>query len=129
MTIAEAIARADELKPNVFASNIKKDWLSDLDSTVMIEIIRTHEGDEEYSGFAGYDDGTDGSTVLLAPEPYSDMYVLWLISKIDYYNGEFDRYSNTAAEFNAKYRDFADFWNRTHTPKGVHYMNYYGGRK
>ena len=129
MTIAEAIARANELKPNVFKDNIKRDWLSDLDSTVMIEIIRTHEGDEEYTGFAGYDDSTDGSTVLLAPEPYSDMYVLWLISKIDFYNGEFDRYSNTAAEWGAKYRDFADFWNRTHTPKGVHYMNYYGGRQ
>lgn len=128
MTIQEAIAKADALKPNAFDEKIKISWLSELDSTVMIEIIRTHEGDEAYAVFAGYDADVDVTTELIAPEPYAEMYVLKIISKIDFFNGEYDRYENTAAEFAAKYRDFADFWNRTHTPKGAH-IKYFGGIK
>lgn len=128
MTIGKAIARADELMPNAIPQNIKIDWLSNLDSTIVIEVIRTHEGDEEYESFAGYDENTDVDTELIVPAPYSEMYPIWLCAKIDFTNGEFDRYGNVVAQFNSILRDFADHYNRTHEPKGYE-INYWGKRK
>lgn len=128
MTIAQAIARADALMPNAIPQNIKIDWLSNLDSMIVIEVIRTHEGDEEYASFAGYDENTDVDSELIVPAPFSEMYPIWIAAKIDFTNGEFDRYGNVVAQFNSILRDFADHYNRTHTPKGVN-INYWGKRK
>lgn len=127
MTIGKAIARADELMPNAIPQNIKIDWLSNLDSMVVIEIIRTHKGDEEYASFAGYDENTDPETELIAPAPFSEMYPIWIAAKILFVNGEFDRYGNVAEQFQSILRDFADHYNRTHEPKGFE-INYWGKR-
>lgn len=127
MTIAEVIARADALIPNAIPRNIKITWLSTLESMIVIEVIRTHEGDEEYESFAGYDENTDPETELIVPAPYSEMYTIWIAAKINFVNGEFDRYQNVAAQFQSIFRDFADHYNRTHTPKGVD-INYWGKR-
>ena len=46
MTLSDAIARTDALRPNSFTRRQKLDWLSALDGAVMAELINTHEGGE-----------------------------------------------------------------------------------
>lgn len=126
MTIQEAISRADSLKPNVYSQDDKIVWLNNLDLSVKIEILDTHEGSEEYADFAGYNSETPLDTVLLVPAPYDEMYVLYIQAMIDAYNEEFDRYDASMARFKAKYQDFASFYNRTKMPKGVKNITYWG---
>ena len=116
MKIIEAINRIDSLKHNTYSQSDKVVWLSEVDWDVARNIIETHEGAE--STFTGYDDSTDLQTELLIPAPYNKAYLLWLEAQIDYYNGEYDRYNNAMEMFSAAFEGFANYYNRTHKPKG-----------
>ncbi|MCD8036971.1 MAG: hypothetical protein LUE88_06320, partial [Clostridiales bacterium] len=81
MFIAQAIEAADRLKPNAYSREEKVKWLSDIDMQIYKEIILTHEGGGE---FEGYDECTDiETTVLLAPNPYDELYVHGIKRQID----------------------------------------------
>ena len=117
MTISEAIRRVDTMKPNSYSSEDKIAWLSKLDGAVKAEIIDTHE-DGENIVFNGYDESTPKDTELLICAPYDDIYLHWLESRIDYYNGEYGRYNNTVTTYNSAYSAYERFYNRAHMPKG-----------
>lgn len=117
MTIIEAINRINILKPNTFTQSEKVKWLSTLDGIIKIEIIDAHVGAEQVT-FNGYDDNTDLSTELLVPAPYDELYLFWLESNIDYWNGEYGKYNNSLQTYKDAYSDFARYYKRTHTPKG-----------
>lgn len=117
MTIIEAINQIDNLKHNTYTQADKVKWLSRLDSMVMRLVIETHEGGE-YVDFTGYDDTTDLDTELLIPEPFDEAYLRWMEAQIDYTNGEYDKYNNSMEMFNTYWKDYQNFYNRTHMPKG-----------
>lgn len=112
MTVKEAIDKIDQLKPNAFSEEEKVAWLSELDGLVQREIF-AGRGDSA-ADFTGYDAGTPGTTPLLVPEPYTAVYLHWLESKIDYWNGELNKYNNASAMFNLAYQRFADAWVAEH---------------
>lgn len=118
MTIREAIDRIDEIKPSGYSDTQFIEWLNNLDAMVYREIILTHVWDDTPE-FSPYTQDTDAHTTLLIPDEFSDVYVSWLAARIDYANGEFSRYNNSAAMFNAQYDDYAAYINRTHMPKGT----------
>lgn len=119
MTLDEAIARCDALKPNQYSPDEKIQWLSTLDGMIWHEILAVHEaaeGETLPAAFAGYTGETDRATVLLAAEPYSDLYPKYLAAQIDFCNAEFGRFNNSAALFNSVYDDYSRWYNRTHAP-------------
>ena len=117
MTIMDALHRIDTIKPNSYNQTEKVKWLSALDGTIKAEIIDTHEGAEDVV-FNGYTEDTDLLTALLVPAPYDELYIFWLESKIDYWNGEIGKYNNSISMFNEAYSSYAKYYNRTHMPKG-----------
>ena len=123
MKLAEAITRADEVKPNDFPESDKRRWLSELDHKIYEEIIKTHEGGEDVE-FSGYDEDTPGDAVLLAADAYAEIYPAWLMAKIDLHNAEIAKYNNSIIEFNALYQAFERWYNRTHMPKSAR-IRYY----
>ena len=127
MTINEALTKLDALKPNNYTDAEKIGWLDHIERVLYTEIFSKHEDDPtiviepgddgeeiETKGFNGYDDDTDLDTELLVPDTYADLYVHYLMSQVDYYNAEFDRYSNTSTMFNVSYQNFANYWMREH---------------
>ena len=115
MTLLEAVHKIDTVKPNSYTQPEKIKWLSNLDGIIKSEIIDTHEGGENVV-FEGYDDDTDPDTVLLVPAPYDDIYIRWLEARIDYANGEYNKYNNTATVFNAAFESYSRFYNGHHLP-------------
>ena len=115
MTLGEAIARLDELKPNGFSRGQKIYWLSALDAAVKEEIIDSHEGADDVS-FVPYDEHSADDTALLVPSPYDEIYLRYLEAQIDYANGEYDRFNNSNAMYAAAYTAFARAYNRSHMP-------------
>lgn len=83
MKICEAIRQTDELKPNQYSDEQKIMWLSELDGKIVKELIDAKSG-EKSTVFEGYNEDTDTNTELLVPEPYSNLYVLWLMSKLTF---------------------------------------------
>ena len=117
MKIIEAINKIDDLKRNSYSQADKIGWLSRLDSMVKRLVIDTHEGGEDIV-FSGYNADTDPETELLLPEPFDDAYLRWLEAQIDYANGEYEKYNNSAEAYNQVFKEFQNDYNRTHMPKG-----------
>lgn len=126
MTVMEALNRVDALKPNNYTNSEKIQWLSTLDGLIKTKIIDTHEGDHRHRhrpgngesiSFEAYDEYNDLTKEMLVPAPYDEIYILWLVAKIDLSNGEYTKYNNSATAYNNVYNDFAKFYNRTHMPK------------
>ena len=92
MTLSDAIARTDALRPNSFTRRQKLDWLSALDGAVTAELINTHEGGE-WVKFEAYTEESAPDTRLLVPPPYEEVYLRYLEAQMDYANGEFDRFT------------------------------------
>lgn len=116
MTILEAINRVDTTKPNSYTQTEKVDWLSTLDGIIKKEIIDTHEGGENIV-FEGYTPDTSLDTVLLVPAPYDDIYIRWLECRIDYANGEYGKYNNSAIAYNTAFETYSLYYNRNNMPK------------
>lgn len=116
MTIMEALHGIDTIKPNSYNQTDKIRWLSTLDGIVKTEIIDAHKGGEEII-FNGYTEDTVLNTPLLVSAPYDEMYLFWLESKIDYWNGEIGKYNNSIAMFNEAYSRFARYYNSINMPK------------
>lgn len=117
MTIFDAINRIDAIKPNSLTQLEKIRALSTLDGIIKNSIIDTHEGSENFV-FAEYTQETALTTELLVPAPYDAIYLYWLESTIDYWNGETGKYNNSIELYNTAYSEFERYYNRTHVPKG-----------
>ena len=117
MTINKAITQIDYIKPNGYTLSDKIGWLSIVDGMIKNNIIDTHEGGEEVT-FNGYTDFTPLDTELIVKAPYDELYISWLSSKIDYYNGEYPKYNNNIIRFNDTLTAYTNHYNRTHMPKG-----------
>ena len=115
MTIIEAINKIDTLKPNSYTQLDKIKWLSELDGSIKVEIIDTHEGGSDIT-FNEYGEATDINTKLLVSAPHEDLYIKWLESKIDYNNAEYGKYNNSSIAFNNAYSAFERYYNRHHMP-------------
>lgn len=116
MTIAQALERIDSLKRNTYHISDKVEWLSRMDMMVKRLIIDTHEGAGE-TVFEGYNDRTDRDTELLVPAPFDEVYLLWLESQINYYNGEYEKYNASILMYQAAYAKYEDYYRRNHMPK------------
>lgn len=115
MTIMDALAHIDAVKPNSYSQEEKIYWLSVLDGTVKKEIIDIYSDAE--GEFDGYTADTSPTTELLIPHPYDDIYVHWLAMRMDLASGEYGRYQNSAELFNSAYTAYERYYGRTHTPK------------
>ena len=117
MTILEAITRADLARPNELDPELKLRWLSALDGQIHAELLAPYG--EGAPSFDGYGEETElGSTELLAPFPYDELYLHWLIMRIDLAHGELERYNNDALAFNRILRSYAGHYTHNHTPVG-----------
>ncbi len=113
MTIKEAVTRFDTECKNNTPPILKLQWLSYIDSLIHREIILTHENPNP-PVFSGYDCNTNEDTPLLVGEPYSELYIRYLIMKNDLYLSDISRYNNDAVLFASAYRDFENAYNKTH---------------
>ena len=142
MTLQEALDQADELKPNMMSRRLKIKYLTEIEQLIWNEIILKHypegyvpprpyypdldplnmgpaypEPTPDMTPEPAYTEQTDPGTVLQIPDPYSEVYVFWLMSKIDIQNQEDGRYNIDRAHFENAYQTMSDWYNRTHMPK------------
>ena len=105
-------------------------WLNEVDQTIFKELVKTHEYGTElvFGGYDRTDESGADSVVLLAPEPYSQLYVYYLCAQIDMQNQEFDLYQNNAALYNKAYSDYASYYNRKIMPVSGARFNAWGVR-
>lgn len=58
----------------------------------------------------------DGDKPLLVESPYDNLYDLYLMAQIDFYNREAENYNNSALAFNQAMDEYKKAYHRTHMP-------------
>ena len=70
-----------------------------------------------YEGIATIVTEEEGDRELLIEEPYCECYVLWLVMKMHYYNGEIELYNNSAEAFNKMFEEAKRGFIRENKPR------------
>lgn len=112
MTLKEAIAQADDMRPNAISEEKKARWVYSLEARVA-ETMQV-----QVPPFTWPLEGEDEGATLLMPYPYDDIYHLYLCAQIDNYNQETDLYANDASVSNAATHEALAWWRRNNPPKG-----------
>lgn len=123
MKICDAMAMLDKFQPNSFDVGDKIAWLEELDKELWQEVVQTHEGGEDVPEPC-YSAG-EQEQALLVDGPYKCIYLHWLQSKLDYALGDFARFNNSYASFEADRAAWKNWYHRNHMPlqnaKGVYF--------
>ena len=112
MTVLEAIHEFDTLTPNSYSQDQKVRWLDRLDSFIRSEILRRYPLQKVDLVGLG-----DVNRQLLMGTPYEEAYVLWLQSKVHYFNEETDRYNGAVRRFRACFEDYQRSLARENQPE------------
>lgn len=105
MTAKEAIKRADALRMNTVSEEQKAAWVHDLDGQLA-----------EMFGIAPPANNWPEERELLMPAPHEEIYQLYLICKIDYYNQEMKLYANDLSMYNTALAEAQAWYRRNHRP-------------
>ena len=116
MTLQEALDIVDEMKPNMMRRDLKIKYITEIEQLIHDEILMVHEHTPEEEEMPVYTEETDPGTELVVPDPYSMVYVYWLMTKIDIQNQEDARYNIDRAHFENQYNAMSDWWTRNKMP-------------
>ena len=118
MTLKEAIVKFDTEKSNTIPDELKIGWLSSLDSSVFHTLVLTHETNDNIS-FSPYTTDTSEDTVLLIPEPFTDIYFHYLAMKTDLHYSDINKYNVDLSLYSSLYLEFERYYNRKYMPKKI----------
>ena len=121
MTISEAITQLQAVKENQYDDETLVRWISDLEGILYEDVVKNHEGSEDIQ-HGRYSVDTDMDTTLMVPEPYSDIYIKYLMAQVDYHNAEMQRYTNSMIMYNVALDAFASWYNRNNMPLQPSYL-------
>lgn len=114
MKINEALAKAMQALDSPIEEKELFAWLCDIENIIILEIVNTHEGFNGAYGLLDADSSMEKE--LFVPEPYSELYVNYLLMKADLWLRDTARYINSASVFASSYTAFVDWYNREHMP-------------
>lgn len=106
MTIRELLNKISKEKPNSFTEADLIAFVNEVEAEVA-EQLKVYDV-PEYT-----DNHEDLDEELLAPAPYSRLYVSYIKAQIDYSNEEYDSYANNQAQHVQDFQDFVDWVVRT----------------
>lgn len=121
MKLTEAVMRVQTLKPSQYSIEDMTRWVSELDGLLYKEYVTWHEGVEDVA-HGPYDPIEDAETELMVPDPYSDVYIKYLMAQIDFYNYEISRYNQSMIMYNSALSAYTDWLNRNYMPKQGFYV-------
>ena len=91
MTVREMLDIVDFTKKNEVSDELKIRWINDVDSRVQCEVHRI--APEKAKRVVSEND------VLTVPDPYASLYMLFVVSMIEFSEGDYTNYARLTAEF------------------------------
>lgn len=110
MTISQALAYADEARPNAVPTETKLRFLRDVEGAVLVTIhkLTPQEAGEITNTYTK----SDGKT-LQVPAPFDSLYIHYLASMIGWHMGDTEMQTNDAIMYNKARMDYAKWYIRT----------------
>lgn len=94
MTSKQVLARVKALKPTPFDDETLLYWLGEVEGLILVQVLLLQP-----TSVQPLEAATDDQ--LTAPYPFDKLYLQYLMAQIDYANGEYRKYDNSMALFNA----------------------------
>ena len=101
MKLKQLIRYVDGIRDNAFSDEIKTVWLNEVEGLVQTEILLMDPVD-----VVTYSWPQDQETELMVQAPHDKLYWPYLVAKIDFANGEYNRYQNAMEMFNEHYGEY-----------------------
>ena len=115
MRLGELIETVIRTRGRQYSEDIMTGWLNEIEGQVIDEVINKAEGyDLEFKPMT-YD--LDAERELSVPDRFQDVYINYMLSKIDFHNQETERYNNDVVMYNSAYDAFASWFKTNHMPK------------
>lgn len=110
MKIYKALEQIKNLKPSQYSDEQLVGWLSALDGQIYNDLLKAYGVPAPE---LPYDTKMMGRE-LLVPAPDDEVYLSYLMAKIDLHNAEYERYNNNMMLFNAQLQAYYSAYTRTH---------------
>ena len=101
MTVSEILKVVDTLKANTLDDEIKLGWINEVEGRLFYEINKSSH--QDYAPIRSLSD------TLSVSEPYSRMYVLYLVAMIAFSLGQYDTFSMSMGEFEKAVEEYAKY--------------------
>lgn len=115
MTVGELIERTIMLRGRQYDENVMVGWLNEIEGQVVDDVVNRAEGYETEYRTLSYAQDTERQ--LTIPDRFQDVYINYMLSKIDYHNQETERYNNDVVMYNSAYDAYAAWFRRNNMPK------------
>lgn len=110
-TLKEVIDGVKAEKPNAFVPETLTRWINEIEGKVQTEVFLIAPVD-----VIQYTYEENQNTPLLVDPPHDKLYYAYLAARIDFANGEYERYSNTMQMANDCYEEFVRWFARNYHP-------------
>ena len=110
MRVLDVISACDNLKPNEYSQNKKREWVNKIESDIR-RYATMYSGKKADMGFKN-----EINPELYLGDEFSDVYVYYLISMIDLSNQEYMLYNNSAQFFNSALSNWKKHHRRENIP-------------
>lgn len=115
MKLAELIEEITLIRGQEYDTETMTGWVNELEGQAEELVFSREQG---YGGsFQPYAYDEDAEKELLVPDRFRDVYINYMLSKIDFYNQEAERYNNDVMMFDASWKAFEGWFIRTHDMK------------
>lgn len=101
MKVERLIATLDAIKENTVNDDTKLVWINEVEGRIACEIHKKTTAEIRSL--------VSGSDELSVPEPYSRIYILYLVAMIAFTQGEYDLYSRTVIEYETAFSEYAKY--------------------
>ena len=115
MKLNDLIEKITDLRGQQYSTNMIMGWINEIEGQVVEEVINQAEGFDKV--FIPLDYQLDHDTELSIPDRFQDVYINYLLSKIDFHNEETERYNNDVIMYNSAYESFSAWFRRQHRAK------------
>lgn len=119
MTIGELTRYLSHTKDGGFSPEAYDMWLNEVEGMVQTRIHLTPADEVTVYKRDFSDPDAFDSITLLAPPPFDKLYAPYIEARIDYANGEYDKYQNSMAMFEAFFTEYMAYYAATHRPADV----------
>ena len=120
MTVGEALARAEELRPGIpVERETRQRWLKEADGMLRARYF-DRSCTDRYDAVGAdrqWNEGLRDEAILLVPEPFDALYPHYLCGRIDAALGENDRYAGEQMQYNSIVAELAAWLRRTYPPR------------
>lgn len=114
MKLREILTTVDQIRPNAYTDAEKIAMLNTIEGRVYTDIFQKAEGFE--GTFIPFEEGQE-ERELAVPVPFTELYIFFLMSRIDFLNGDSGRYNDTMVLLQNAWDEYAAYYRENNKPK------------